>query len=289
MLPLILLALGLGVALTAYEFSPRAHARIDDYARALREAHAAHFAADAHLSNANTAASVAAQHAQASIDARRPVQESSAPAPVPPSIPAPLPPSAPASPVPPAPPAPVPSPAPSPIPSPADLPSPAADAHANAAQVATGAGLDHAAAATEANQEAARKTAEAAQRAKTEADRAAAAQSAAKVIEREKKIADALAKLGVGQCGVRSYSRATPQVTGALLARLHSEGMTVTGDNPWDIETHKYDVKLRAVWDPKTQTLRLIVTSGQGGYLGLVTCDEIWGRIDPIMKGVIGT
>lgn len=263
MLPLILLALGLGVALTAYEFSPRAHAAFDDYARAIRDAHAAHRAADASLDEAHAAMGVAEQHAQAAQQARPPA----------PPTPLPAPPALESLPVPDVPPVPT---------------QDVADRLADAAQRAADAASDHAAVATEANQAAAENTAEAARNAKTEAERRAAAESAAKVLAREKKIAAALASLGVGQCGVRSFSRVTQKITSALLAKLHAEGMTVTGDNPWSIDTRQYDVKLRAVWDPRAQVLKLIVTAGEGGFLGLVTCDEIWKKIDPIMKGVIG-
>jgi len=278
MIPLLFLALGLGVALTAYEFSPRAHARIDDYARVLREAHAAHRAADAHLSNADTAAAVAARHDQAAAQPQQPVPQ------VPMVPPQPQPPPAPQPQPPPVPQPPAPQPMPQP---PAQPPSSqgVADAHANAGQVATDAGVDHAVAATEANQEAARKTAEAAQKAKTEAERIAAAQSAAKVLAREEKIKAALAKLGVGECGVRSYARVTPQKKDALLAKLHGEGMTVTGDDPsWDIETHQAEVKLRAVWDPKAQVLKLIVVSSAAW----APCSAIWERIEPKLREVIG-
>jgi len=254
---LILLALGLGVALTAYELSPRARARIDDYARALREAHAAHRAADAHLDNASVATAVAVRHAQAATAARQGA--------------------------PPAPPTPTPS--AQAAPSTQDL----ADAHAEASQTAADVASDHVAVATEQNQAAAQNTADAARNATTEAERKAAADSAARVLEREKKIAAALASLGIGQCGVRSFAHVNNRVKDTLLTKLHAEGMAVTGDNPWNIDTHQYDVKLRAVWDPKGQVLKLIVTAGRGGYLGLVTCDEIWKKIDPIMKGVIGS
>jgi hypothetical protein len=47
-------------------------------------------------------------------------------------------------------------------------------------------------------------------------------------------------------------------------------------------------VKLRAVWDPEGQALKIIVTSGKGGFFGLVTCTEIWSKIDPIMKEIVG-
>jgi hypothetical protein len=146
----------------------------------------------------------------------------------------------------------------------------------------------HAHEASKANREAAHHTTTAAQTAKTEPQRAAVADSAAKVVDREAKLAD----IGVGQCDVRSYPHVTAQIRDALLAKLHSEGMTVTGNNPWDIDTHNHDVKLRALWDSREQVLKLIVTAGKGSKaaLGLVTvtCDLIWAEIDPILKGIIG-
>ena len=301
MIPLILLALGLGAALTVYEFSPRTRSRVDAYARAIRSANAAHQTADAHLGNANAVAVTAARHAQQANAARQarqppappPVQW--APAPVP-WVPMPMPEQPTPAPPAPMPTAPMPEPAPAPLPPPPYVPAPpppvpaqdVADAQANAAQAAADAAVDHATAAIEENQTAAKNTAEAAMSAQAEAQRQEVAQSAAKVLEREKKIAAALASFGIGQCGVRSYPRVTERAKNALLTKLHAEGMSVTGDNPWNIATHEYDVKLRAMWDPKAQVLKLIVTAGKGGYFGLVTCDEIWKKIEPILKGVIG-
>ena len=69
-----------------------------------------------------------------------------------------------------------------------------------------------------------------------------------------------------------------------ILAKLHGDGMTVTGDNPWDIETHQADVKLRAVWDGKTQVLKLIVASSAAW----APCSVIWDRIEPKLREVIG-
>lgn len=163
---------------------------------------------------------------------------------------------------------------------------PEADAHAGAAAVAADAGLDHAVKATIANQEAAQGTAEMAKHAKTPEERLAAAASATKVDVREKKIAAAYASLGVGQCDVRTYPRVTPQIRDTLLAKLHAEGMTVTGDNPWDIDTHQSDVKLRAAWNPKAQTLKLIVLEGTGGF-GFI-CDKVWEQLEPRLKSIIG-
>ncbi len=287
MIPLVLLALGLGVALTAYETSSRERSHADDYARAIRGAHAAHQAADTHLSDATVASVAASQHAQAAGALQRAAQhavqaavaeqhvaQGSAP------LPAPMPPM----PTVPMPPVPIP---PAPL-----QPSPAQDlaaSHTEASQVATDVGVDRAVAALAANQAAAQSTAVAAKSAKTPTERSTVAQSAERVIEREKLIAAALSSLGIGQCGIHSYARVTARVKDLLLDKLHGEGMIVTGDNPWNIETHQFDVRLRAIWDPKAQELKLIVTAGRGGYAGLVTCDEIWGRVDPIVKGVIGT
>lgn len=248
MIPLLLLVLGIGTALTVYELSPGARTSVDDYARVLRAAHAAHAAADGHLAVATAAAATVAAHVDAISQ--------------------------------------VPPPAPRTPPTPAQV---AAAPQAAAAQAATDMGVDHAVAAMAANQAAAQNTAVAAQVAQTPDQKAAVAASADAVTARQQQITTALVNLGVGQCGVHSYPKVTPGVKDKLIARLHSEGMDVTGDNPWNIETHKYSVRLRALWDPQTAVLRIIVTAGQGGLLGLVTCDEIWGRIDPIVKDVSGS
>jgi len=166
----------------------------------------------------------------------------------------------------------------------------AADGHVVAADTTTdpAVAVQHLHEAAIANREAARKTSQAVRLAQTEPQRQATAQSVAVVAGREDRIVAALARLGVGQCGVRSYAHVTAQAKDAILARLHSEGMAVAGDNPWDIDTHSYDVKLRALWDPSTLELKLIVTAGEGGAFGLVTCSAIWGKIEPVLQEIVG-
>lgn len=165
-----------------------------------------------------------------------------------------------------------------------------AEAHLTAADAATepAVAVWHTHAAMVSNQEAARRTSEAARVARTDLQRQATGRSVVAVAGREDRITAALAKLGVGQCGVRSYAHVTTQARDALLARLHGDGMTVTGENPWDIDTHNHDVKLRALWDSSTLELKLIVTSGEGGAFGLVTCSAIWEKIDPILREIVG-
>lgn len=165
----------------------------------------------------------------------------------------------------------------------------AADAHMQTAANAAHAGdlptaVQHVAEASEANKAAAQRTAAAAGTAQTPQQRQDAAKSADQVAARQQLIAAAMAHLGLGQCGVRTYAPLSAQGRDALLAKLHAAGMTVTGDDPWDIDTQQLGVKLRAVWDPHTQALKLIVTSGPTAF-----CHLIWDRVDPILMGVVGT
>jgi len=298
--PLILIALGLGAALTIYELSPKTRVRVDDYVRAIAAAHASHRAAEVHLSNAGAATATAARHAQRADEAARQAVQ-----PVPPFVPQPVP-AATLAPAPmptptpvlvPPTPAPIPEFVPAAPPSVPPAPTPAldlADAQAGAAQSAADAAVEHVAAATEANQAAAKSTADAAKNAQTQDQRQAVAESAARVDATRSRIAEELRTLGIGQCGVRTYTRVTAGVKATLLAKLRAEGMGIAGNNPWNIDTRKYGVKLRAVWDPEAQIVKLIVTTGRGNEAipiihPRVTCEDIWDEIDPIMRGVGAT
>ncbi len=281
MIPLLVLAIGLGAALTVYELSPRTRAQVDSYMRAIRSANAAHQTADAHLANAQAIARGEQQALQTQWGPTGPVQW----VPIGPVQWVPLPAQQPTQPTQQPPTVQPPQQPPTEV---AVVPPPGQPTTAQPPAPVRDVAVDHAVEAIEANQDAAKNTADAARNAQTEAQRQEAAQSALKVLEREKKIAAALASLGVGQCNVRSYPGVTETVKNMLLAKLQAEGMGIVGDNPWNIDTRQYDVKLRAVWDPKGQVVKVIVTAGKGGYFGMVTCAEIWKKIDPIMKGVIG-
>lgn len=252
MVPLILLVLGFGAL--AYGLSSRVRSRVDDYARAIRAAHEAHREADVHLANANRAAGVV-ERPRSLMNGRSSRPTGSVPKLISPSsVPAPV--------------------------SPGSSAITRADDQAPADQ-----GVDHVIAATVANQRAAQSTVDAAKAAQTGAERSIVADSAGRVLERGKRIEEALASLGVGQCGVRSYDRVTSQMRDAILQKLHTEGMTVTGTDPWDIDTQIAGVKLRAVWDPEAQVLKLIVTASSL----LAPCSVIWQRIDGALRGIIGS
>ena len=260
MIPLALLAIALSAAAVAYTSSSRARSWVDDHVRAISTAVAAHHTADAHLGAAQTTPDpgLAAQHLRDADAANREAAKATAQAG-----------------------------------KTAQTPDQRA-AVASSATVVEARGSAIADARADAHIKVAETSPDPAAVAQHAHDAAIANQASAKtedpskVAARDARIAAALARLGVGQCDVRTYARVTAKVRDALLAKLQGAGMTVTGDDPerpvqWDVDTHEHGVKLRAVWDPTRQELRLIVTSSDFG----VPCFMIWDRIEPIMKGII--
>jgi hypothetical protein len=301
MIWLVLLALGAGAFVT-YEFSPKAHAWVDDHMKALRMLWSAIRASQSHVDQAEAATdpSVAAGHAAAADAARREAERQAAIAAstaqteqqrvAAQQATAAL------------------------VALGASLKArlayifgsgvqPPGDAHDRATEKVTAshgaadvdlkaakAAPDQATAAAAAadadaaNRAAAAHTAAMAAAAKNDAQRAAAARSAAAVEKRSAEIADVFAQLGgVGICGVKTYTGVTAKARDALLAKLHDNGMKVTGNDPWDIEG-PLNVKLRAAWDSRSRVLKLIVTAGDKNL-----CPLIWMKIDPILKEIIGT
>jgi hypothetical protein len=280
--PLVLLLLGAG-AFAAYELSPKTHEWVDDHARALQHAFAAHHAADTHLDAAvnavgavqqlkaaQAANQVAAQRTAQAAQAAKTLDEQAIAAQSAAAVVA-----------------------------RADkilswierehaqaiqdagVAHQVADAHLSVATTTPDPAIvaQHAEAAATANQVAAQKTADAAEAARTADQRAAAAKSAATVAAR----AAALAKLGEGECTRHSYVGVTAQKKDAIMAKLRADGMTVTGNNPWSIDPNKHGVKLRAIWDPDARVLNVIVVDK---YF-YVPCDAIWAEIDPALRKII--
>lgn len=58
----------------------------------------------------------------------------------------------------------------------------------------------------------------------------------------------------------------------------------VSGNNPWDIDTHKHGVKLQGTWDQQSSTLSVIVTD-KDWY---VPCSKIWETIDSLINHISG-
>ena len=83
-----------------------------------------------------------------------------------------------------------------------------------------------------------------------------------------------------GECGRRSYDGITQAKVDAIIRALRENGATVSGNNPWDVDTKNHGVKLRGTWSAADERLSLIVT-GKNFY---VPCGRIWREIDELME-----
>lgn len=87
-----------------------------------------------------------------------------------------------------------------------------------------------------------------------------------------------------GKCGTHTYPGITQAKIDAILEALRSNGSTVTGSNPWNVDTHNNGVKLQGSWNQGTSTLSIIVTD-KNWY---VPCSKIWDTIDPLIRHIQG-
>ena len=85
-----------------------------------------------------------------------------------------------------------------------------------------------------------------------------------------------------GKCGAHHYGNIDRVKIEAIIEQLKKHGSTVTGDNPWDLDTHNNGVKLRGSWDKASSTLTIIVTH-KNWY---VPCSKIWDTIDPLIHHI---
>lgn len=88
--------------------------------------------------------------------------------------------------------------------------------------------------------------------------------------------------MGDGMCGTHTYHNYNQARVNKLLDELKAHGFTVTGNNPWDVDTHKYGIKLNGQWNSSTGDLSVIVTAKSF----IVPCSKIWEQIDPILEHV---
>lgn len=85
-----------------------------------------------------------------------------------------------------------------------------------------------------------------------------------------------------GKCGTHTYPNIDQVRINAILAALRQSGSTVTGNNPWNVDTHNHGVKLQGSWNQGTSVLSIIVTD-KAWY---VPCSKIWDTIDPLIRHV---
>lgn len=83
-------------------------------------------------------------------------------------------------------------------------------------------------------------------------------------------------------CGEHHYGNITKLKIDQILEQLKQNGATITGSNPWDVDVHKYGVKLRGTWSEANLGLTIGVTA-KDWY---VPCNKIWETIDPLVNHI---
>jgi len=82
--------------------------------------------------------------------------------------------------------------------------------------------------------------------------------------------------------GTHYYGNITRQKIDPILGELQSNGATIAGDNPWDVDTHRSGVKLRGEWTETTLNLAVTVTDSDW----YVPSSQIWGTLDALMHHI---
>ncbi len=85
-----------------------------------------------------------------------------------------------------------------------------------------------------------------------------------------------------GKCGVHHYANISQAKIDKILQALKDNGSTVSGNNPWDVNTNKFGIKLQGSWNASSQVLSIIVTDKDF----FVPCSKIWDTIDPLINHI---
>jgi hypothetical protein len=85
-----------------------------------------------------------------------------------------------------------------------------------------------------------------------------------------------------GKCGAHHYQNIDKAKIDIILKALKESGAGVTGNNPWNFDTRKHNVKLQGTWDQDKSLLTVIVTD-KNIY---VSCPKIWDEIDPLVNRI---
>ncbi|MFC2086107.1 hypothetical protein ACFLQ9_00140 [Bacteroidota bacterium] len=87
-----------------------------------------------------------------------------------------------------------------------------------------------------------------------------------------------------GKCDEHHYANITKVKIDEILNELKNSGSTISGENPWNIDTHNFEVKLRGTWDEANENLSVIVTDKKI----IVPCKMIWDKIDLLINNISG-
>ncbi|MEO5361978.1 MAG: hypothetical protein H7843_16310 [Nitrospirota bacterium] len=83
-------------------------------------------------------------------------------------------------------------------------------------------------------------------------------------------------------CGTHSYGNITKNKMDAILKALTDNGASISGNNPWDVDTNNNKVKLRGEWNEAASTLNITVNDSNW----YVPCSKIWETVDDLMHHI---
>jgi len=86
----------------------------------------------------------------------------------------------------------------------------------------------------------------------------------------------------MGDCGTHHYDNIDRVKMELILKSLRDNSATVSGDNPWEVDTHKSGVKLMGTFSEPASTLDITVVDTDWW----VPCSMVWNKIDELMRHV---
>jgi hypothetical protein len=84
----------------------------------------------------------------------------------------------------------------------------------------------------------------------------------------------------VNDYGTHRYANVDRQKVDTLLGELRRWGAAVSGDNPWDVDTRRYGVKLRGRLNEAASKLEVTIVERDWH----VPCSMIWRNIDDLVR-----
>jgi hypothetical protein len=77
----------------------------------------------------------------------------------------------------------------------------------------------------------------------------------------------------------RCYENITKEKIESLINALKANDATITGDNPWSVDTHKYSIKLIGKWDESSLIMEITLVS-KAWY---VPSQKVWYTLDELI------
>ena len=80
----------------------------------------------------------------------------------------------------------------------------------------------------------------------------------------------------------QKYEGISREQVAGILTELEAHGSTITGNNPWTVDTHEHGVTLHGKWDGADLVLTITVTSADW----YVPRNKVWENIDSLMRRI---